>query len=106
MGSQLLAIMVNPWLGSAGGYRSGGVCYRVHGIACAICLLLLSMLAVARGAYRAGEVAVLTSSPHTGIMSLMLMIPAALLLLWVASRGMEVPAENRSARARAAGESI
>jgi hypothetical protein len=57
MGSQLPAIMVNPWLGSAGGYQSTSVRYRVHGIACAIFLLLLSMLALARGAYSAGKVA-------------------------------------------------
>ena len=50
-----------------GGYRSRSVCYRVRGIACAIFLLVFSMLALALGAYSAGKVAVRTSLPHTGI---------------------------------------
>jgi hypothetical protein len=39
-------------------------------------------------------------------LSLLVMIPVALMLLWAASRGIEVAEENRNARARAAGEKI
>jgi MFS-type transporter involved in bile tolerance (Atg22 family) len=78
----------------------------MRGTACAIFLLVVSMLALALGPYSVGKVAVLTGSLHTGIMSLLVMIPAALLLLWVASHGIEDAEESRSTRARAAGERI
>lgn len=102
----LLAITLNLWLGSAAATVQECVLPRMRGTACAIFLLALSMLAFALGPYSVGKVAVLTGSLHTGIMSVLVMIPAALLLLWIASGGIEVAERSRSARARAAGERI
>jgi MFS family permease len=102
----LLAITVNLWFGSAAATLQECVLPRMRGTACAIFLLVVSMLALALGPYSVGKVAVLTGSLHTGIMSLLVMIPAALLLLWVASHGIEDAEESRSTRARAAGERI
>lgn len=102
----LLAFTANLWLGSAAATIQDCVLPRMRGTACAIFLLALSMLALALGPYGVGKVAVLTGSLHTGIMSLLVMVPAALLLLWGASRGIEVAEEGRSARAHEAGERI
>jgi MFS family permease len=102
----LLAFTANLWLGSAAATIQDCVLPRMRGTACAIYLLALSMLALALGPYGVGKVAVLTGSLHTGIMSLLVMVPVALLLLWAASRGIEVAEEGRSARAREAGERI
>jgi MFS family permease len=102
----LLAFTINLWVGSAAATVQECVLPRMRGTACAIFLLVLSMLSLALGPYSIGKVAVLTGSLHTGIMSVLAMIPAALLLLWAASRGIEDAEQSRSARARAVGERI
>jgi len=102
----LIAFTVDLWIGSAAAAIQDCVLPRMRGTAGAIFLLVISMLALALGPYSVGKVSVLTGSLHTGIMSLLVMIPAALLLLWAAGRGIEDAEESRGARARAAGERI
>ncbi len=100
----LLAFTASLWVGAAAATIQDCVLPRMRGTAGAIFLLAISMLGLALGPYSIGKVALLTGSLRTGIMSSLGMLPVALLLLWVASRGIEVAEESRSARARAAGE--
>ena len=100
----LLAFAASLWVGAAAATIQECVLPRMRGTAGAIFLLAVSMLGLALGPYSIGKVAVLTGSLRTGIMSSLGMLPVAILLLWVASRGIEVAEKSRSARARAAGE--
>jgi|HubBroStandDraft_1064217.scaffolds.fasta_scaffold27605_2 MFS family permease len=94
------------WLGSAVATIQDCVLPRMRGTAGAIFLLAVSMLGLALGPYSIGKVAVVTGSLRTGLMSVLVMMPVAVLLLWLASRHIETAEENRSARARAAGEDL
>jgi MFS family permease len=100
----LLTFTASLWVGSGAATIQDCVLPRMRGTAGAIFLLAVSLLGLALGPYGVGKVAVLTGSLRTGIMSLLLIILAALSLLWAASRGIEVAVESRIARARAAGE--
>ena len=100
----LLAFTALLWVGSAVATIQDCVLPRMRGTAGAIFILSVSMLGLALGPYSIGKVAALTGSLRTGMMSLLGMMPVALLLLWVASRGIEVAEKGHSARARAAGE--
>lgn len=102
----LIAFTVNLSIGSAAATIQDCVLPRMRGTAGAIYLLTVSMFALALGPYSVGKMAVLTGSLHTGIMSLLAMIPVALSLLWAASRGIEDAEKGRGARARAVGERI
>jgi MFS family permease len=100
----LLALTASLWVGAAAATIQDCVLPRMRGTAGATFLLAISMFGLALGPYSVGKVAVLTGSLRTGIMSSLGMMPVALLLLWVASRGIEVAEQSRGARARAAGE--
>jgi MFS family permease len=100
----LLAFTTSLWVGSAAATIQDCVLPRMRGTAGAIFLLAVSMLGLALGPYSIGKVAAQTGSLRTGIMSLLGMMPVALLLLWAAMRGIAVAEESRNARARAAGE--
>ena len=100
----LLAFTEGLWVAAAAATIQDCVLPRMRGTSGAIFLLAISMLGLALGPYSIGKVAVLMGSLRTGIMSLLGMMPVALLLLWVASRGIKAAEESRGARAHAAGE--
>jgi MFS family permease len=100
----LLAFTALLWVGSAVATIQDCVLPRMRGTAGAIFILSVSILGLALGPYSIGKVAALTGSLRTGMTSLLGMMPVALLLLWVAGRGIEAAERSRSARARAAGE--
>jgi MFS family permease len=100
----LLTFTGSLWVGAAVATIQDCVLPRMRGTAGAIFLLAISMLGLALGPYSVGKVAVLTGSLRTGIISSLGMIPVALFLLWIASRGIQVAEQSRDARARAAGE--
>jgi hypothetical protein len=100
----LLTFTGSLWVGAAVATIQDCVLPRMRGTAGAIFLLAISMLGLALGPYSIGKVAVLTGSLRTGMMSSLGMMPVALVLLWVASRGIKVAEESCGARARAAGE--
>jgi hypothetical protein len=112
--SARLIYLINPflafteglWVAAAAATIQDCVLPRMRGTAGAIFLLAISMIGLALGPYSIGKVAVLMGSLRTGIMSLLAMMPVALLLLWVASRGIKAAEESRGARARAAGEQV
>jgi len=56
------------------------------------------------GPYSTGKVAALTGSLRAGMLSMTIMMPLGLLLLWLASRHIGAAEDTRMARARAAGE--
>ena len=78
----------------------------MRGTAGAIFLLAVSMLGLALGPYSIGKVAVLTGSLRTGLMSVLVMMPVAVLLLWLAARHIGTAEDSRGARARDAGEKL
>jgi MFS family permease len=100
----LLTFTGSLWVGAAVATIQDCVLPRMRGTAGAIFLLAISMLGLALGPYSIGKVAVLTGSLHMGIISSLGMMPVALVLLWVASRGIKVAEESCGARARVAGE--
>jgi MFS family permease len=85
----LLAFTTSLWVGSAAATIQDCVPPRMRGTAGAIFLLAVSMLGLALGPYSVGKVAALTGSLRTGILSLLGMMPVALLLLWAAARRIE-----------------
>ena len=85
----LLAFTASLWVGSAAATIQDCVLPRMRGTAGAIFLLAVSMLGLALGPYSIGKVAALTGSLRTGILSLLGMMPVALLLLWAAARRIE-----------------
>jgi MFS family permease len=67
-------------------------------------VLAVSLLGLGLGPYGAGKVAAISGSLQAGIMSLIAVIPLAVLLLWRASLGIEAAERSREARAQAVGE--
>ena len=100
----LLAFAALLWVGSAVATVQDCVLPRMRGTAGAVFLLAVSILGLALGPYSIGKVAALTGSLRTGLMSVLCMMPLAILVLWCASRRIGAAEEARSARAQAAGE--
>jgi MFS family permease len=100
----LLAFTASLWVGSAAATIQDCVLPRMRGTAGAIFLLAVSLLGLALGPYSIGKVAALTGSLRTGIMSLLAMMPVALLLLWAAMGRIDVAEQSSRKRALRAGE--
>jgi MFS family permease len=75
---------------------------RMRATASSTFVLAVSLLGLGLGPYGAGKVAAISGSLRIGIMSLLAVIPVALLLLWRASRGIGAAENSRETRARAA----
>jgi MFS family permease len=99
--SQLAA---NMWLGSGAAALQDTVLPRMRGTAAAT-LFIATSLGLAIGPYFAGRVSALTGSLRIGILSIFIVSPLALLLLWRASRELPSAEAAKQARAIAAGES-
>jgi MFS family permease len=102
----LLAFAAFLWVGSAVATIQDCVLPRMRGTAGAIFLLSVSILGLALGPYSIGKVAALTGSLRTGMMSVLGMMPVAVLVLWRASRRIGATEESRMARAHTAGEKV
>jgi MFS family permease len=78
---------------------------RMRGAAAAAFSLVAIVIASGMGPYWAGKVSAVTGSLTAGLLSVMILAPVALVLLWFAARRLphETPAARR-ARAEAAGE--
>jgi len=92
------------WVGPAAAAIQDCVLPRMRGTAGAIFLLALSILGLGLGPYGTGKAAALSGSLRTGMTSMILVMPPALLALWLASRRIGEAERTRVARARAAGE--
>lgn len=101
------------FLGVFGALWSGGIAAmiqdlvlpRMRGSAAASFSLVAIVISSGTGPYWAGKVSTMTGSLTAGLLSMMLLAPIALVLLWLAARRLpfETP-EARRARAAAAGE--
>ncbi len=92
------------WVGPAIAALQDCVLPRMRGTAGAMGLLAVSILGLGLGPYCTGKVAALTGSLRMGMMSMIAVMPLALLLLWLSGRHIGAAEESRVARARAAGE--
>ncbi len=97
------AIAANMWLGSAAALVQESVLPRMRGTAAAT-FLIATTAGLAVGPYLAGRVSVLTGSLRIGILSVFVLSPVALFLLWRASRSLPSAEASKDARAEAAGE--
>lgn len=100
----VFAFTAYMWIGSAVATIQDCVLPRMRGTAGAMFLLAVSMLGLALGPYSIGKVSAVTGSLRTGLMSVLVMMPVAVLLLWLAARHIGTAEEGLAARARAAGE--
>jgi MFS family permease len=94
------------WLGAAMATIQDCVLPRMRATTGAISLLAISLLGLALGPYCTGKVAALTGSLGIGYASILLVMPVALVLLWLASRGIVVAETTKVERARKAGETV
>jgi MFS family permease len=93
------------WSGSTAALVQDLVLPRMRGAAAAAYSLIAIVVASGTGPYWAGKVSSLTGSLNAGLLSVLLLAPLALLLLWLTAR--RLPHETPSARralAEAAGE--
>jgi MFS family permease len=100
----LIMFVAYLWVGPAVAAIQDCVLPRMRGTAGAIFLLAVSILGLGLGPYCTGKIAALTGSLRTGMLSMIVFMPLALLLLWLASGHIGAAEDTRVARARAAGE--
>jgi len=100
-----LSVSASLWSGGIAAMVQDLVIQRMRGSAAACFSLVSIVVASGTGPYWAGKVSTVTGSLTTGMLSLLVLAPFALLLLWLTARRlpMETP-EARLARAVAAGE--
>jgi len=95
------------WLGAFAAVVQDLVLVRMRGAASAIFSLVMILVASGLGPYWAGKISTMTGSLTTGLYSLLVFVPIAGILLFIAARRLpkETPA-GRQALARAAGEIV
>lgn len=79
---------------------------RMRGIAAATSSIGSTMIGFALGPYISGKIATVSGSLKTGVLSLFIVAPLALLILYLVSRRIHWLESTRIERARAAGETI
>ena len=94
----------NMWLGSGAAAIQDSVLPRMRGTAAAT-FFIATTAGLAVGPYFAGRISVLTGSLRVGILSIFIVSPLALYLLWRACRDLPAAEASRETRAAAAGES-
>lgn len=95
----------NMYFGSAAAAIQDCVLPRMRGTAAATSFIATS-LGLAIGPYLVGRVSVLSGSLRVGILSIFVVAPLALFLLWRAGRAVTAAESSREARAVAAGEPL
>jgi len=104
--SPLLFFSTYLWVGAAVATIQDCVLPRMRATAGAISLLAISLLGLALGPYCTGKVAAIAGSLRIGYASVLLVMPVAILLLWLAGRQIEAAEATKVVRARAAGEPV
>lgn len=106
-GSFCLAFFGALWSGSTAAMVQDLVLPRMRGSAAAAYSLIAIVVGSGIGPYWAGKVSKMTGSLNAGLLSVLLLAPVALLLLWLTSRRLphQTP-DVRLAYARAAGEPV
>jgi len=105
--SGVLSLFAALWSGATAAMVQDLVLPRMRGSAAASYSLIAIVISSGTGPYWAGKVSAITGSLNGGLLSVLLLAPIALLLLWLTSRRLpfETPAA-RLARAVAAGEPL
>lgn len=103
----LIMLFAMSWAGAFAALVQDLVLVRMRGAAAAIFSLVMILVSSGLGPYWAGKVSTMTGSLTTGLYSLLIFVPIAGVLLFIAAK--RLPNETpvvRQARARAAGEII
>ena len=93
-------------LGAAGATTQDLVLPRMRGTATATFFIGTTLLGLSMGPYLAGRISTLSGSLSTGVLSMLVVVPATLFAAIMAYRLVPAAEANREARARAAGEII
>lgn len=103
----LLGMFQATWAPSTAAMVQDLVLPRMRGSAAASYSLVAVVISSGTGPYWAGKVSALTGSLTTGLLSLMPLVPIALVLLWLCARRLaDQTPEARRARAEEAGEPV
>jgi MFS family permease len=94
----------NTWPATAIAAYQDFVLPRMYGTVGAMFLLGGTMMGLAVGPYAVGKIATATGSLRTGLLCLLLVAPAALVLLWRVRAAAAATIATKAARAAAAGE--
>ncbi|HEY2678697.1 MAG TPA: MFS transporter [Steroidobacteraceae bacterium] len=100
----LAVFVVGSQVGNGAAMIQDCVLPRMRGTAGATYLLVFSLLGLALGPYCVGKVSGLTGSLRLGMLSIFVMTPAALLVMWQAARRLPLAEASKVERAREAGE--
>ena len=101
------AIFTAMWSGGIAALVQDLVLPRMRGAAAACYSLVAIVVASGIGPYWTGKVSKITGSLGTGILSILLLAPITLVILWLAAKRLPVEtADKRLMRAAAAGEPI
>lgn len=106
-GSFILALFLSFWSGSTAAMVQDLVLPRMRGSAAAAYSLIAIVVGSGFGPYWAGKVSKITGSLNSGLLSILVLAPVSLLLLYLTSR--RLPSQTTEARlaiARAAGEPV
>lgn len=106
-GSFVLSLFLSFWSGSTAAMVQDLVLPRMRGAAAAAYSLIAIVVGSGFGPYWAGKVSKMTGSLNSGLLSILVLAPVSLLLLWLTSR--RLPSQTPDARlaiARAAGEPV
>jgi MFS family permease len=90
------------WSGSAGANVQELVLPRMRATTSAVYALSITLVVMAVGPYSAAKIGEISGSLHTGLLSLTILLPAAGLLLWLASQRMTAAVETKVSRAEEA----
>lgn len=100
-----LGIFSALWSGGTAAMIQDLVLPRMRGAAAAAFSLVAIVISSGTGPYWAGKVSTITGSLTAGLLSMMPLVPIALVLLWLAARRLPLETfQARQARAEAAGE--
>jgi MFS family permease len=97
------AMVANMWLGSGAAAIQESVLPRMRGTAAAT-FFIATTAGLVVGPYFAGRVSALTGSLRVGMLSIFIVSPLAVFLLWRASHLLPLAEATKDERARAAGE--
>ncbi|MEI9851688.1 MAG: MFS transporter [Sphingomonas sp.] len=102
----LAQLTASAALGAAAATTQDLVLPRMRGTATAAFFIGTTLIGLALGPYLAGRVSTLTGSLAIGVLSLLAVVPLALLAVWAAFRLVPAAEAGRAERARSAGEPL
>jgi MFS family permease len=100
------ALVVSSFIGTCAAMIQDCVLPRMRGTAAAAFLLAVSLVGLALGPYLVGKVSTLSGSLRLGILSIFLVTPVTLYVMWRVARELPLAEATKAARARAVGEPV